>query len=200
MNKVVIWDFDGVILSSFEQAFAIIQQRYPTLSREEYARQFEGNINQAKVFHKPVQQIDFFKEYEKTILDAHIVPGISEVIQTLSQSYQQVIVSSTISILIEKYLTFHGLQSYFDRIFGNEVSKSKVEKFKIVFDHYKVSPDNCVFITDTLGDLLEAKEVSLPAVAILWGFHPKSTLEKGNPAAVAATPQALLTEIQKGLR
>lgn len=106
-KQIVIFDFDGVIADTFEVCYEINRISDPELSMNEYRARFEGNIYHVKPERVPHRQINFFAEFDKRILDAPLVSGIDKVIQHLGNNYDTVIVSSTISALIDKYLSYH---------------------------------------------------------------------------------------------
>ena len=191
-NKVIFWDFDGVIADTFEQCYAISRLAYPEMSEREYREMFEGNINFTTSAKKPAQVVDFFAEFEKTILDAPLTQGIAEVIEELSKDYANVIISSTTTPLIDRYLTHHNLRHYFAEILGNDVAPSKVEKFKLGFEKHKTSSSHSVLITDTLGDMVEANEVGVSAIGVLWGFRDREELIEAGAETLVAQPQELL--------
>ncbi len=78
---------------------------------------------------------------------------------------------------------------------GADVHKSKVEKIKMVFEKYSIGPKDCIFITDTLGDMREAEKTGIDAIGVTWGFHKIETLEQGEPFRLVETPPALATAI-----
>ena len=43
-----------------------------------------------------------------------------------------------------------------------------------------------MFITDTIGDLREARHVHLRSIAVTWGYHPKELLEAENPFRIVS--------------
>ncbi len=126
-----------------------------------------------------------------------IFAGMLDVIKSLTENYPLIIVSSTITSPIREYMEGHRATSYFKEIMGNDVHKSKVEKIKMIFDKYGVGPNNCVFITDTLGDIREAEKTGVKSIAVTWGFHDKETLARGNPITIVDKPEELLIEIEK---
>jgi len=190
MKNYILFDFDGVIADSYSVAFDVQKKICPNITEEEYKKRFEGNINNWKHkdnFHTAGchHDIDFFKEYIPRMKnEVDIVHDMKEVIIELEKDYVLIIISSTITSPIEDFLRKHELYSHFDWVMGNDVHKSKVEKIKMVFERYNTKAENCVFITDTLGDMREAQEMNVTPIGVAWGFHDKETLQKGNPIKI----------------
>lgn len=92
----MIFDFDGVIANTFETCYEISKLSDPQLTLDEYRQRFAGNINHAKPEREPTQEIDFFAEFGKRILDAPLFDGMKDVIQKISEAHKMVIVSSRI--------------------------------------------------------------------------------------------------------
>ena len=65
----------------------------------------------------------------------------------------------------------------------------------MVFDEYKIGYKDCIFVTDTLGDIKEAIKCNVQSIAVTWGFQPKERLLKGNPYAIVETPEELFAAI-----
>lgn len=203
-KKFILFDFDGVIADSFLPAFEVNKMMCPHITEEDYRKRFEGNINDAykiKVKHTREcrQDIDFFKEYLPKMKDVKMVPGILEVIENLSHIYTLIIVSSTITSPIREFMERYDAVKYFKEIMGNDVHKSKVEKIKMVFEKYNISRNQCLFITDTLGDMKEASRVGVRSIGVSWGFQDRETLEKGSPLFIADSPKQLEEAISRYL-
>lgn len=77
---------------------------------------------------------------------------------------------------------------------------SKIIKINSILKKYNIEPNDTVFITDTLGDIKEAKECGVKSIAVTWGLHDRETLEKGNPVAIIDDPRELLRVIEKVLK
>jgi phosphoglycolate phosphatase len=194
-NNVVIYDFDGVIADTFEMCVDINRLSNPTLTADEYRQRFVGNINDNKAERIARSKVNFFVEYEKYILDVPLVAGITESIHHLSSHYPLVIVSSTINRPIENYLQHYQLRDAFREILGNDIATSKVEKFRMVFDRYQTTGAESVLITDTLGDIREAKQVELHTIAVTWGYHARTILEQGRPDVILDTPTTIIPTV-----
>jgi HAD superfamily hydrolase (TIGR01549 family) len=192
-KKFIFFDFDGVIADSFSAAFAVNKMIFPTSTEDDYRKRFEGNINEAaSLKDEPKTDVDFFTEYTLLLPKCPIFEGMEEVVKKLAASHTLIIVSSTISDLIKEYLKSHQLDNYFTEVMGNDIHKSKITKIEMALSKYGMSEDDCLFITDTLGDIKEAHHVGIKAIAVTWGYQSRQTLELGQPSAIVDTPAELL--------
>jgi phosphoglycolate phosphatase len=185
-DKIIIFDFDGVIADSFDIALEISQMSKPTLTKKRYRQAFNGNITKAIYEDRVIKEVDFEKEYDKKFETLLLADNIKTAIQNLSKDFKLFIVSSTINKTIEKYLLRHGIIKCFTEILGSDVEASKVKKFKMIFDKYLSDPTDSIFITDSSGDIKEAKEAKIGyIVGILGGYQTKKSLENAKPDKIA---------------
>lgn len=200
-KSFVLFDFDGVIADSFKPAFEVSKMICPHLTEDIYRKRFERNINDweelINIHTKECRHdIDFYKEYlPRMKKEVQIVPGMRDVIIELKKSHILIIISSTITNQILGFLKTHDLINHFTQIMGNDVHKSKVEKIKMVFESYGIGPDNCVFVTDTLGDMHEASLKNVGVIGITWGFHESGRLIRGKPFRLVEKPNDLLMAV-----
>ena len=196
--KVILFDFDGVIVDTFSFCYRIMNSRDP-LSEDAYRAKFEGNINDA--LKKPVQNpqakpFDFFGQYNPELMVRQPNEEMVKVIKELARSHTLIIISSTISSSISQFLEMQGLADAFKEILGNDVEKSKVKKINDVLQRYGIKPTETVFITDTLGDIKEANVCGVKSIAVTWGYHRSTTLEKGSPYRIIVHPNMIIETIQ----
>ena len=201
MKNFILFDFDGVIADTFTPAFEVQKMMCPKATADDYRARFEGNINDTykqgnyhtdECFH----DIDFFAEYiPRFKKQGKVFVGMTEAIKQLSKNYSLIIVSSTITSPIQDFLVKNNLASYFFEVMGNDVHTSKVEKIKMIFSKYNTTTKNCVFVTDTLGDMLEAEKTGVAAIGVTWGFHGEERLARGKPFMIVNTPEELLKSI-----
>ncbi len=176
----IIFDFDGVIVDSFDLCFESMQTIFPQMQEDYYRDLFTDNVyskvatlfTDLKDFEN--SQFKFFDHYAKNISKIKLIPGITELIALLAKNHELHIVSSTLSSIIEKALRNENLDQYFSTILGSDIAKSKVEKFARIDSNLS----QAVFVTDTLGDIKEAMQVHLDVIAVSWGFHSKETFQK----------------------
>jgi len=202
MKKVLLFDFDGVLVDSLEITFESTQLLYPEVTREQHRKLFEGNVYEE--LRKPPfsnfkqnTEIDFSAEYVPRLLKLPLIDGVREVLEELAERYTLIIVSSSINGPIKEFIEQHNAEKYFTQVMGRDTHQSKVKKIKMVFDKYKVGPEDCLFITDTLGDLREANKSGVRGLAVTWGYHERERLIKGNPAICIDQLSEMIPAIDK---
>ncbi len=139
----------------------------------------------------------FFPQYAKEIMRVPVVLGMVQAIKELARAYTLIIVSSAIAAPIKAYADLHNLNRYFTEILGGDHEQSKTKKFHMIFKKYHTSASRCLFVTDTLGDLREAKAAGVPSLAVTWGFHTQETLAHSSPAGFIHTPQEMTRKIKE---
>lgn len=197
--KLVLFDFDGVLADTLLICFDINKGAQPDLSLEEYKSFFHGNIHAAIDSNKTRKmKIDNFDEqYSVRTRELRVPNEMIDVVKNLASDSNLAIISSTSTSLIKDILDTQNVSEYFKEILGSDVHKSKIVKIKMLIEKYKIQPADALYITDTVGDILEAREAGVRAIAVTWGFHSEETLRKAEPANVVSTPAELLQSIKE---
>lgn len=190
-KKLVIFDFDGVIVESLDLWFRITQINNPGLTKEEYYSMSYGNYIEAFESKKLIYTEEGLEEYRSKLLLIDSPKEIVSFIENNSNKFLYAIVSSGNEITIKRFLEKEKLANYFIDILGNQTHKNKNTKISNLLEKYSLENKNAVFITDTLGDILEANETGIKSVGVLWGLHDRETLEKGNPEIIIGNPGEL---------
>ena len=116
---------------------------------------------------------------------------IRALIESLSNSAALYIVTSMQTSDVTNYLKTHNLLPFFRATYGIDIDVSKTNKFNLIMKKEDRLPSQCVLITDTIGDIREATACRIPSIAVLWGYHDKETLLRGNPVAIVETVDEL---------
>lgn len=203
--KHLFFDFDGVIVDSFDlsyQAHLAVTPNPHDLPG--YRAMFHGNVYKSEQHHEEteadreaVRQDPFFKVYTPRLLEQAPMAGMPETLQRLAAQRTLAIVTSSITSPIQSYLDRYDLAAHFDTVLGADIHKSKIRKMNMLCELYDVAPEKCLFITDTLGDMREAAKAGLPAIGVAWGFHEIETLKQGNPVAIVSSPAELFTTVDR---
>lgn len=197
-KKLVMFDFDGVLIDTLIMHHKISQEINKDLSLSAFRDLFNGNIFDSVKNSPTVKQHPrFFERFEEQSRELNISQSLKDLINELSENYILAIVSATPSALIEKILKQANMSQYFLDIMGGDIHTSKVVKNKMLLDKYKITAEDAVFITDTVGDIIEARECEVKSIAVSWGFHEIETLEKARPAKIVSTPADLLRAIKE---
>ncbi len=199
-NKLIFFDFDGVLVDTLGIAYGINLEADPSLSLETYKSFFEGNIHIAIADGRKKHIPDFDEKSLSLTREIKIPEELKKLVIEVSDYATLTIVSSSSTKLIKDILEREGLTQYFSDILGSDAHQSKVVKTKNLLEKYNTTPENSVFITDTLGDIREAEECSVKSIAVTWGFHEESTLTKGKPEKIVHTPAELVQAIHGMLK
>ncbi|MBW6461444.1 MAG: HAD hydrolase-like protein [DPANN group archaeon] len=200
MIKAIIFDFDGVIHDTFEFHRSKLKEfTGHEVSEKSYRDIHDGNFYEHKGNAFTNTDWDGYVKFihlEQSALKIKV--DIRQVLIELNKKYELFIISSGCAKNISAYLGNNGISKIFTEVLGFENHRSKVEKFKMLFDKYRLCHDNCIFITDTLGDILEANKVGVETVAVDFGFHSKERLEKGNPYKIISCFREIIPVIDAG--
>jgi len=198
-SEFTLIDFDGVITNTFQLCLDIVTKALPDETEQTLKQRFAttDSYNIPRLVESA--NMDFFQEYTDRILDQPLTNGITDVLEFINANFTTILVSSTTSPPIKKYLQHHNLAGYFSAMFCNDVPTSKADKFKIILQHFKTKPSECVFITDTAGDIQQAHLVNIPSIGVTWGYHDETTLQSANPATTVDYPTQLKGAIEETL-
>jgi len=181
-KKLIIFDFDGVIADTFDEAykgFNDMAKKYnfkQLKNKNEFRKLYKQNIfkslNKLKINILNIPKIK--KEVEEIanekIENTKIFPGIKKVINKLKK-YNLAIVSSNEKDIIKKFLRKNDINDF--NLILDYATYSKKKKLRKAIKHFKVKTKEALFITDTIGDVKEAKKLKLETIAVTWGYHKK---------------------------
>jgi phosphoglycolate phosphatase-like HAD superfamily hydrolase len=110
----------------------------------------------------------------------------------LKKRHGLIIISSNSSFAIRLMLAKFGFDPYFDDVLGADFNFSKIEKILYAMGYYGTNGGHTFYVCDTAGDIREAREAGVKAVAVTWGWHPRERLERARPDAMIEQPEDLL--------
>jgi len=185
-KKVIIFDMDGVLVNTSSIAKESIFKSHPGLTEEMHEDILSGN------FHEGLEKYSYLrkpeteeekkirqKEYSERKSKAPIFNGIRELLEKFHKlDYVIILNTSALDRNCMPILENLKIAHLFDFIATGDLSKSKIEKFKLIEDKYNAEKKDILFITDTLGDVKEADLADISTIAVTWGAHSKSFFER----------------------
>ena len=116
--------------------------------------------------------------------------GIREVLHQLCLEGRtlQVISSHPQSFLEEDFRQLE-ITGYFSSIKGH--CHSKAEHIRELMNSQDLDPSRCIYVGDTIGDVLAAKQAGIYELAVTYGFHDHQDLIARQPSFIAERPHRI---------
>jgi len=199
-NKIIIFDFDGVIVNTCQLSIEINKEIFEDLDFSEIQDWAEGNVFEKKFRdgYTGDHENYYYQHYSQRIKSLEPVLGMKGVFEEMKKmGYKLAVVSSSFSDVIEKFLKDNGLDEYFVEIMGKDVSPSKVAKFKMIFEKHNIKAKETLIVTDSVGDVKEAKEVKMKTIGVTWGIHEKERLERAKADFIAENVEEIIVGMKE---
>lgn len=204
-NKLIVFDFDGVLFDSIELILTFNAKRFIDIPRAELIELFTGNIYETMRDCPWPKQISPEEEVNKRIeeyvalkLQAPMYAGMKELLRDIHVSHTLAINTYSRPDRSIPLLEREGIAALFDLIAtydpNNPELQTKIDKFKTIAEHYGIGMEDMLFVTDSLGDVREAAKLGIPTVAVTWGMHGRHFFEREphpHLVAIVDTPEAL---------
>lgn len=208
MKKSILFDLDGTLTDSGE---GIINCAKMTLERfglpipsPDELRTFVGPplgdsfIKYGVPADRVEEAIAVFRSRYLPIgkFENHPYPGIQELLETLkAQGHKLYVATSKPEVTAVEVLEHFNLASFFDRICGATFDQSRVSKSDVIaFLLEQIGADtDAVMVGDTAFDVTGSAAHGIPTIGVSWGYGKVADMKKAGAAAIADTPEMLLT-------
>jgi phosphoglycolate phosphatase len=215
----ILFDFDGTLVDARESAWELFVETNHRFhlgidTREEFFGLFRTNFFEAfeaRCLNVPRRDEAkaHFLELLRTQYHPRLIPGIVDVIRSLSPSWTLVVLSTNTMAAIRRTLEDAGVATCFSHVFSGDVEPSKTRAIERFLNDQSygalrqctpsyvdegrghLATHNVYLVTDTSGDVAEAQKVGIGAVGVAWGMHDQASLERAGALRVALWPQEL---------
>lgn len=200
-KKLIIINYNGPIVDSFENTLKLTQFEYPGITKDEVRSLYDKNIftslkelGEIKPSKKELDE--YFQNIHNPAQDSlNIIPGMRDFFEKASLFSDFAINSSGDKTRIKKAFDRFGISKYFINILDkHDLHGSKENKFEKIILESNVEKDNVIFITDKIGDMHEAQKSGLKVILVTWGYQTKKHLHKNaqNILGIVDEPTELL--------
>jgi phosphoglycolate phosphatase len=215
MTRLVIFDLDGTLLDTIEDLgtstnYALALHGFPTHSIDAY-RFFVGN-GMTKLIERALPETardestiirvksDFMRYYA-----AHAeaktkpYPGIPELLHKLNeQNIALAVASNKVHAATVRLIGHFFPEIHFSVVLGQRENfpiKPDPAIVSQILHQTGVSREEALYVGDSGVDVRTAINAGVPAVAVLWGFRPKSELEEKGATCFASHPSDIISLI-----
>jgi phosphoglycolate phosphatase len=205
--KLIIFDYDGVLIDSF----AVTSMIYKDISDA-----FQLGFPEDLEFYRELFELDWRETMKKVNIGEEHWPkteaiyveglkkhkgivkpyeGIPEVLKCLA-AYSLALVTNNMRAEVDYTLTKYDLMKYFQASFTSEDGELKpspdmIQKCLAKFD---VKPEDAAFIGDMDGDIVSARAANIgKVIAVTYGYHLTHRLQDAD--VILDSPEAILDAI-----
>lgn len=200
--KTIFWDYDGVIVDSWHVAFELwkeILAKYGVELKVEAAQGlFKGYAWKdltklgAKESDKHLysqQEVEVYKAPETAPKTFPLMP---EILKACADKYQQFVITNNQTQVVIDDLKKHKLNQLIIETQGREFPGDKADRIAALEQKHNLDLTQSVLVTDTVGDIIQARKAGIKVIAVTWGFHDATVLRDHTPDQLFDTPESLL--------
>jgi phosphoglycolate phosphatase len=222
MPRAILFDLDGTLVDTRAASWELFAETNRKFglgvdTREAFFRIFEGNFFESLArLCADAAQAEAAKRHFMDLLRSRyqpaLIPGMTDVVRALAPHCTLAVLSTNGIDIIRRILVEAGIATCFSHVFSGDVQPKKAASMRRFLGDQRYAAQRCcspayreepvsaaalestdvVLVTDTAGDVAEAKEVGIRAVGVAWGMHTERQLLEAGAERVALWPQELV--------
>ncbi|MCX7982849.1 MAG: HAD family hydrolase [Syntrophales bacterium] len=205
MGKLLLFDYDGVLVESLEHYYEKVKRALELIDHkfvrtvEDYLTLFEDNFYTSLAKHGVDLNsfLEAIKKVEPPSVSMHVHPFIIPIVKKLATDWPLVIISSNAQESILPLLKEADILSCFHSIMGAETALSKEEKINSARRQYGAKREETYYVGDTVGDIKEGKAAGVTTIAVTWGWHKIDRLVNAQADFLIEEPEDLIDILKK---
>lgn len=189
MRKNLVFDFDGTLANSFDEALQILSKVESNFglnySKEELRFLVRNNnyndlIKEFKI--SKLQQIlvlvKIRKITKKKFLEVKLYDWVPRFLKEIEKTHTLFLLTSNKKEIVEPVLKKNGVLKYFTYCSYGASFFRKKNAMKKLIKKYHLNKDQTYYIGDELRDFKASTAVNINPIIVSWGFNSKSLLKK----------------------
>ncbi|MCR4781327.1 MAG: HAD-IA family hydrolase [Lachnospiraceae bacterium] len=208
--KNILFDLDGTLTDSSDGIIKSVLYAYKKLGitppDEEVLKTFIGPpLGDSFIKHSvpkedEIKAVDIFRErYNvKGKFENRPYPGIIDLLKELKEEgYRLYVATSKPEITAKEVLEHFDMAKYFDEIAGATLDGSREKKNDVIEYLLKKQgiEDDIVMVGDTIYDVVGAKKLDLPCIAVTWGFGDIEDMKEAGAICIVKNMEELKNAI-----
>jgi phosphoglycolate phosphatase len=200
--RTLIFDFDGTIADTLSAIIKLVNEHASELNikplAEKDVEELRGmsNLDIIKKFKLPLFKVPSIvlraqKELNQRIDEITLFPGVKELVLALKErSFHLGILTSNSRENVLKFLRAQALD-VFDFIHAEQNFFGKNWALLHLLKKFNLKKEEVIYVGDEVRDIEACQKVSVPVIAVSWGFHRKQVLMARNPTYLVDSPDEI---------
>ncbi|MBC7980526.1 MAG: HAD hydrolase-like protein [Armatimonadetes bacterium] len=202
--RVLVFDFDGTIADTMEEARRIYNELAP-----DYGIREVGEHEIAELRHLSLKQILLKLEIPKrrvpsiiargtgmmrgNIEKLQVIDGMKEALVEMRKQVDRFgILTSNATANVDVFLRNHGLRDLFEFVSSTSKLTGKARHLRAIRKTFSLHAEEMLYIGDELRDVKAAQKAGIPHAAVSWGFNSRESLEAARPTYLIDRPEDFL--------
>jgi phosphoglycolate phosphatase len=201
-RKHIIFDFDGTIADSLRSGIDIfnsihLKYKLPFITDVEMEEfRSEGIFALKKKLKVPFYRVPFLISELRQLISGkidgvHPFKGVPEFLRQLDEKgYHLSILTSNSEENVRRFLDNHDIRM-FTHIHGGSGLFNKHRKLKQFMKTLGADKSNSIYVGDEVRDIVSARKLGLPMIAVTWGYNSRSVLLHFKPEFIVDSIEEL---------
>jgi len=191
--ETILWDWNGTLLDDVEICILAMNKmlsdrNMAIITRDFYYQNFTFPV---KRYYEKMGwdftkdnfneiSIEFMTNYDALFNSSPLHQNTLEMLEFFkAQGYKQIVVSALEHNRLKESLTLHGLNNFFDAIYGleNILAGGKIQLAQKMIANQNLTPGNTCMIGDTEHDFEVAQAIGTQCILVAHGHHKIERLQ-----------------------
>lgn len=202
--RTLVFDFDGTIADTLEEARRIFNHIAPGYGIREVAAEEIDELRHLSV-SQLLTHLDIPKRrvpallargtgmMRGNIVSLQPIRGMGDVLVELRRHVECFgILTSNATANVDAFLRHHGMRELFDFVSSTSKLTGKAKHLRAIRKTFSLRPDEMLYVGDEIRDVRAAKKAGIPMAAVTWGFNSLESLLESRPEHILHSPTDFL--------